>query len=759
MKKCLESIYAHTRGISFEIFVIDNGSHDGTVEMIRLEFPSVTCIANAVNRGFAGANNQGIEMAGGRYVLLLNPDTELKNDALARMTEWMDTKPNCGVVGCRLLNTDLSHQNSVRRFPRLLDQIIILLKLHHIFPKLPPLSRYLASRFDYTKESKVDQVMGAFFMIRLEGIEKIGILDERNFFNWFEEVDFCIRAREAGYEIWYTPSADVIHHYGQSFKQIMPFAKQKMWNRSLRRYFHKHHSVIEYSVIASVGWIALGMAWCMDLVNSMFNRRLFWTTLFIIASLNLLSFFAFYSPLLNWLSFVLILIFAALIAWRNLSWGIYILLAELMISSQGHLFDVYIGGFRLSLRMGLFIILFAVWGFTRKAFLAWSNVKLLLKNYQFYIIFGLVIVWGIVNGILKNNTLGFLYQDFNGYLFFLLLPVFITAFANQKKVTGYRLPVIRDLLTIWAAALVWQFIAVTLLLFFYSHIDIFWRMLVPLYDWFRDQRIIEVGLYKYNFYRVFMQSGIWALTGFFVFIAHFLENKQEKKNAAKFWLLCIVIITILLINLSRSFWVGGVIGFIWFTYLYLVRFRAPIKKTLRHAFTLALCFIASLALITIILIIPIGKIPGLKAISSLPKRATETEESAVRSRKALLLPLKEGIQRHALLGSGFGATVTYKTTDPRYLAAHRDNPYYTTFAFEWGWLDVWYKLGVVGLLLYLALIFDIVKRGWKMSIGLTAGIIALVVVHFFTPFLNHPLGIGYLLLADAVFRSSQTKKS
>lgn len=260
LKKCLQSIYEHANGVSFEIFVVDNGSRDGTVEMVRREFTNVTAIANEANRGFAGANNQGIQKAKGQYILLLNPDTELKNDALLRMDEWMDAKPACGIAGCHLLNADLSHQNSVRRFPSVSDQTIILLKLHHLFPRLSPIRHYLIDDFDYEKESPVDQVMGAFFMIRREVIKKIGMLDERNFFNWFEEVDFCRRARGAGYEVWYTPIAEIVHHYGQSFKQVMPFAKQRMWNRSLRRYFRKHHSVIVYSIIVIVSWIALGLS-------------------------------------------------------------------------------------------------------------------------------------------------------------------------------------------------------------------------------------------------------------------------------------------------------------------------------------------------------------------------------------------------------------------------------------------------------------------------------------------------------------------
>ncbi|MBI4359602.1 MAG: O-antigen ligase family protein [Candidatus Jacksonbacteria bacterium] len=503
----------------------------------------------------------------------------------------------------------------------------------------------------------------------------------------------------------------------------------------------------------------------------MFNRRLFWTTLFIIASLNLLSFFAFYSPIVNWLSFILILTLAALISWRNLLWGIYILLAELMISSQGHLFDIYIGGFRLSLRMGLFAVLLVVLvlkisNANPESFRGqMPNVKLSLKKYQFYIVLGLVMVWGVINGILQNNNRGFLYQDFNGYLFFLLLPVFIAAFANQKKITGYSLRVTREFLTIWSAALVWQFAVTALLLFFYGHIDVFWRELVPLYKWFRDLRIIEVGLYKYNFHRVFMQSGIWALTGFFVFVSHLLESqkKRNRKNTKLLWLMSVCITTILLVNLSRSFWVGGAVGFIWFSYLYLSHLRPSMRQIARHILTLVMSVVASIFVIAMILLVPIGKIPGLKTLSSLTERVTETEESAVRSRKALLPPLQEGIRNHAILGAGFGAEITYKTTDPRYIAAHPNNPYYTTFAFEWGWLDVWYKLGILGLVAYIALIFSIVSRGRSaikncearnapFIIGILSGVIALAVVHFFTPFLNHPLGIGYLILADAIFR-------
>ncbi|MFH1712995.1 MAG: O-antigen ligase family protein, partial [Candidatus Jacksonbacteria bacterium] len=320
----------------------------------------------------------------------------------------------------------------------------------------------------------------------------------------------------------------------------------------------------------------------------------------------------------------------------------------------------------------------------------------------------------------------------------------------------------------WSAAIAWQFIAAVSLLFLYGHLDIFWRGLIPFYAWFRDQRIIEAGLYKYNFYRVFMQSGIWALTGFFIFLSLWLKSRKPKliKKFSIFnfqTTILIFILTTLIISLSRSFWLAGFFTFIAFIIFYLYKKKPKLKTLLHQSINLAAILIASFAIIAITLLIPIGQIPGLKSLSFLEERTTETEEPAISSRWDLLPVLWQKIKPDFLLGRGFGATVTYKTSDPRYLQAHPNNPYYTTFAFEWGWLDIWYKIGLLGLLTYALLIGSILKRGVKvLSIssksniylyqGLFFGLIALIIVNFFTPFLNHPLGIGYLLLTDACLR-------
>lgn len=266
-RDCLRSIYQHTRRISFEIFVIDNGSNDATAKIVHDEFKEVQLIVNAVNKGFAAANNQGIQKASGRYILLLNPDTRLIDDSCAKIVNFMDNKKLCGIAGCHLINPDKSHQDSVRQFPGLLDQAWILLKLHHIFPHFKPFERYCKKNFNYALAQHVDQVMGACFMVKREVFKKIGLLDEKNFFNWFEEVDFCKRARDARFEIWYTPDAKIIHHYGQSFNQILPIIKQKMWNKSLRNYFIKHESHISYCIISIFSWLSLVCVYIIQLLT------------------------------------------------------------------------------------------------------------------------------------------------------------------------------------------------------------------------------------------------------------------------------------------------------------------------------------------------------------------------------------------------------------------------------------------------------------------------------------------------------------
>lgn len=272
----LGSIQANKEDLAIEVYVVDNDSRDHIEDVIakfraRSDVP-VTLIRNDRNLGFAKANNQAIRRCSGRVVALLNPDTRVTRGALKRMMEWMNARPDVGIAGPKLLNSDGSLQESVRRFPRLLDQALILLKLHHLWPSAPPFKSYLAKGFDYAKEQDVEQLMGAALFVRRKVFEGVGLLDER-FFIWFEEVDFCKRAKEAGWGVVYVPAVQVIHHGGASFAKAMTLKKQRYFTSSMGAYFRKHRGAWTMLILALPMLIGLLAASAISLWTSVRAKR------------------------------------------------------------------------------------------------------------------------------------------------------------------------------------------------------------------------------------------------------------------------------------------------------------------------------------------------------------------------------------------------------------------------------------------------------------------------------------------------------
>lgn len=249
--------------LSYEVFVVDNASKDGTVAMVEKEFPSVHVIANDFNAGFAKANNQAIRLSRGRYVLLLNPDMRLFPGTLEDMVKYMDEPRNArvGVAGCWLVDEQGNTVPQVRRFPQFLDQLAIMLKVPHLFPRV--LDSYMMKDFDYSKEARVDSIRGSFFMIRRAVLNKIDALDE-GFFIWFEEVDFCKRTIAAGYEVAYTPAVKAVDYVGQSFKQVRLYPKQKLVTKSMLYYFQKHYPWWQYRILWVLRPFALIAVWVGD---------------------------------------------------------------------------------------------------------------------------------------------------------------------------------------------------------------------------------------------------------------------------------------------------------------------------------------------------------------------------------------------------------------------------------------------------------------------------------------------------------------
>ena len=251
LRSNLAALFSSFSPYKFEVFVVDNASSDGSAEMVSSEFKQVRLIENRVNAGFARANNQAFRQASGRYILLLNPDMKVEGDTLAKMLDWAEANPQAVVSGCRLTDEAGRLVRQVRRFPRFFDQLLVTLKVPHLFPH--SIDRYLAADFDYDRAAAVDSIRGAFFLINRVAYKRLSDgqepeLDER-YFVWFEEVDFCRTVRELGGQIWYTPVAGCLDYVGASFKQIKRRQGQDYFSDSMLKYFAKWHTPWETSVL------------------------------------------------------------------------------------------------------------------------------------------------------------------------------------------------------------------------------------------------------------------------------------------------------------------------------------------------------------------------------------------------------------------------------------------------------------------------------------------------------------------------------
>jgi len=239
LRRCLQSIYDQTK-TSFEIFVVDNASSDGSADMVAAEFEDVKLIRNRKNRGFAAANNQAVKLARGDYIIFLNDDTEILDSALDKMAAYLKDNKSTGIAGARLLNADKTIQvGTARTFPSFKVLSTMLLGFHSFLMKKDWLQKYYMLGNDFDKTQSVDQVMGASLMTRRSIIQRLGSFDEK-FWIWFEEVDLCKRVKNAGYDIAVIAPAEIIHHKGKSFVQQIKLKKFWHLSKSLLHYSWKH---------------------------------------------------------------------------------------------------------------------------------------------------------------------------------------------------------------------------------------------------------------------------------------------------------------------------------------------------------------------------------------------------------------------------------------------------------------------------------------------------------------------------------------
>jgi len=219
LEQAIISIKKSCKHIEYELFVVDNASNDGSVDLIRKKYPEVKLIANSENKGFSTANNQAIKQAQGEYILLINPDTIVQEDTFSVLLNFFKNHPECGMVGCKILNPDGSLQLACRRsFPTPWIAFTKIIGLSKLFPNSKIFGRYNLTYLNPDATYEVEAISGSFMFFRQQIINEIGYLDE-SFFMYGEDLDWCFRIRESGWKIYYLPETKIIHFKGESSKK------------------------------------------------------------------------------------------------------------------------------------------------------------------------------------------------------------------------------------------------------------------------------------------------------------------------------------------------------------------------------------------------------------------------------------------------------------------------------------------------------------------------------------------------------------
>ena len=238
---CLKSIVKNTRDVSYEIIVVDNASSDGSLEMLKKEFPDIKLISNQKNVGFAKANNQGITIANGGNILLLNSDTLILNNCFRKILDFIKAKEDAGIVGCKVLNPDKTLQFSCYHAPDFLTELV-LFTTEIIKDIENPVTWYKYMKYwNHNKIREVACIAGCFFLVKRGVFDKVGLLDE-NIFLYYEDSEFCKRVRlNSDYKIYYYPYAEIIHLKGASSNNSNNYVTLKYAYKNAKYYLNKYY--------------------------------------------------------------------------------------------------------------------------------------------------------------------------------------------------------------------------------------------------------------------------------------------------------------------------------------------------------------------------------------------------------------------------------------------------------------------------------------------------------------------------------------
>lgn len=250
LRQCLNSIYKNRPNLSFEVWVIDNASTDGSVDEIPELFPEVKLVKNSKNLGYAGANNQAARSAEGANFLLLNSDTVIHLNAVDELFEYLSTHANVAAVGPKLLNGDGSLQISASPGPSLGREFWRLFHLDHFIP----IGHYPRSKFITSQPLSVEVLLGACIMVKKSVIDQIGLFDEE-YFMYSEEVDLCERIRKKGWALHWLPGPEVTHFGGMSTRQDSERMFLELYRNKIK-FFRKHRGEVQTEIYRSIIWVS-----------------------------------------------------------------------------------------------------------------------------------------------------------------------------------------------------------------------------------------------------------------------------------------------------------------------------------------------------------------------------------------------------------------------------------------------------------------------------------------------------------------------
>jgi O-antigen ligase len=499
----------------------------------------------------------------------------------------------------------------------------------------------------------------------------------------------------------------------------------------------------------------------MKLIDTKLARRLILSFL----AIEILSFISFGWPLVGQLTSLALILATIILASYNLEYGLSVVLAELFIGSMGHLFVLNLWGHLLPIRIALwsavmvvFVIKLVYQLFTAgKQANYWQGLRQ-FRGLKLFLSLWVLVILGVIIGLLNHHTTALVLADVNAWPYFLILGPAVVIYGSIKSEATKQDSRLR---TLFATGAIWLSLKTLALFFIFTH-NLVNSQLV--YLWLRQTLVGEMTATTSGWPRIFIQGQIYAVIAFiFTFWLSLRSGIENQFTSSLAWFklgLGALFFTSILLSFSRSFWVASISALvmllliIWYQYGWLKLLKAG-------------AWLMSSVLLSVVIIYLVASFPYIHANKNnleevFLERVSNGNEAALSSRWSLLPVMLKADLQEPILGQGFGATITYISYDPRVL---QNDPqgHYTTYAFEWGYLDLWLKLGLLGLAAYLWLLISLIKDAWRQGknqdsylfIPLAASLVLVAVVHMFTPYLNHPLGIGWLVICSCLIWRSR----